>query len=67
VIREDRQLGAALTVAMGATTSAGTRRSAAALVGERAVLAFERLMGAGWALAVEMLLGGVTFVREIAN
>lgn len=60
----------ALTVAMAATTAVlALADRLQRWLGERAVLAFERLMGLVLtALAVEMLLGGVrTFVGEIAK
>ena len=60
----------ALTVAMAATTVVlALADRLQRWLGERAVLAFERLMGLVLtALAVEMLLGGVrTFVGELAK
>jgi small neutral amino acid transporter SnatA (MarC family) len=71
--RDPAQLGVwtlALSAAMAATTLvllAAHRLQA--LLGERAVLAMERLMGLVLtALAVEMLLGGVrSFVAQFAH
>ena len=71
--REPAKLGVwmlALTIAMAATTVVlmGAHR-VQRIVGERGVIAMERLMGLVLtALAVEMLLGGVrTFVTQLAR
>ena len=67
---QDRQLGVRVDRRDGATTLVlALADRLQRWLGERAVLAFERLMGLVLtALAVEMLLGGVrTFVREIAH
>ncbi len=70
--REPAKLGVwmlALTIAMAATTLVllGAHRIQR-ILGERAVIAMERLMGLVLtALAVEMLLGGVrSFVAQLA-